>query len=61
MEKSKKAIAALTGVLYYLKCEAEQRQQIIAMPVNNPSNWSAYGRQSIMTNRSLIQRRVIKR
>ncbi|MCK4312839.1 MAG: hypothetical protein KAW88_08910 [Candidatus Cloacimonetes bacterium] len=53
MEKSKKLKAAIMGVLYYLQ---EQEKE------NNKSNrWVQLGRELIMRNRYLVQRRTIKR
>jgi hypothetical protein len=56
----KKKIAAIIGVVNYLK-EKNNNQEIIEVKQNIPSVWSNYSRQLIMSNRNMLQRRVIRR
>lgn len=61
-EKQKKVTAALGGVMLYLKQEKEQQGlPVETVRINSPMPWQLYGRQLIMQNRDLMQRRVIKR
>jgi hypothetical protein len=55
----KKEVAAISAVLSYL--QEENAVNIQAVPPTLPTYWALYGRQQIMANRDLIQRRVIKR
>ncbi len=55
----KKKIAAIIGVMNYLK--EKNNQTIIEVKQNIPSVWTNYSRQLIMTNRNMLQRRVIRR
>ena len=64
-----KKIAALAGVLHYLreKQEEQERTALTGEPQNRQSPalkvsaWSLYGRQTTMQMRALIQRRVLRR
>jgi len=70
-----KKIAALAGVLHYLreKQEEQERTALTGEPQNRKSPglqesralkvsaWSLYGRQTTMQMRALIQRRVLRR
>jgi hypothetical protein len=62
MDKAKKILAAIAGVMYYLKSEEE-----MAVPTAPtvaelfPSPWALNGRQTIMQMRSMVQRRILKR
>ncbi len=59
----KKKIAALTGVLYYLKNEENEKKMQTGLKThfNTASPWASYNRQSIMQMRSLMQRGTIRR
>ena len=63
----KKKIAALTGVLYYLKNEETEKEDQNKIRVrlnaqhNSVSPWASYNRQSIMQMRSLMQRGIIRK
>ena len=54
MEKSKKLKAAIAGVIYYL--QEKERDKI-----KKPNLWVQLGRELIMKNRFLVQRRMIRR
>lgn len=55
----KKKIAAILGVMQHIK--DNNSQQIIELKQNIPSAWSNYSRQLIMSNRNMLQRRIIRR
>ncbi|MCD4650482.1 MAG: hypothetical protein K8S56_01650 [Candidatus Cloacimonetes bacterium] len=57
MEAKKKA--AIAAVVYYLS--QIKAETVIPPPINIASPWTLNSRMTIMTNRSLLQRRVIKR
>ncbi len=59
----KKKTAAISGVLYYLREEEEQRQRNACSSLARvlPSAWALYGRQKTMQMRDLVQRRLLKR
>lgn len=50
--REKKMKAALAAVAYYLEQEAAQ-----AEPVKNKSKWSGMGKEMMMGNRIMVQRR----
>ncbi len=60
-------MAALAGVLYYLKNEAIEKENLNKMQMrlntqlNTTSPWASYNRQSIMQMRSLMQRGIIRK
>jgi hypothetical protein len=62
MEDSKRKIAAMTAVLYYLQSEEESAQY--GFPAQRPASpasegfWSFSGRQSQMMLRSMAQMRL---
>ena len=63
MEESKKKIAAMTAVLYYLRCEEEDARYEILADRHPPQAqeggfWSFSGRQSQMMLRSMAQMRL---
>lgn len=55
----KKRIAALAGVLYYLKDKEKKRLNSVSLrePHSMGNRWALYGRQRIMQMRSLVQKR----
>jgi len=53
-DKSKKLKAAIVGVLYYLQQQEEENSK----PENN---WVLSGREIIMQNRMMVQRRGLSR
>ncbi|MDP8202022.1 MAG: hypothetical protein P9M11_07760 [Candidatus Tenebribacter burtonii] len=53
--KSKKLKAAIMGILYYLQ---EQKEENNSKPKNN---WVRSGREIIMKNRMMVQRRGLTR
>ncbi len=55
MDKKKKLKAALTGVIYYL---LEKERELNLTQTNH---WVRSGREIIMRNRMLVQRRGIRR
>jgi hypothetical protein len=55
-----KKLAAIAGALAWLEGE-EAVSPIAAAPAAASSAWALHGRQSIMTMRSLLQRRVLRR
>jgi hypothetical protein len=58
----KKQVAAIAAVMAYLESEMPAAgAELISIPPTLPSPWAQYGRQLQMTNRDLMQRRVIKR
>jgi hypothetical protein len=57
----KKEVAAISAVLTYLQSESDNAANIQTVQPTLPTYWALYGRQQIMANRDLIQRRVIKR
>jgi len=57
----KKEVAAISAVLSYLQSESSTAAGIPTVQPTLPTYWALYGRQNIMTNRDLVQRRVIKR
>jgi hypothetical protein len=63
MEESKKKIAAMTAVLYYLQCEEEAARDGMVVdrhgsPAPEGGFWSFSGRQSQMMLRSMAQMRL---
>jgi len=58
MEAKKKA--AIAAVVYYLS-QAKDNVAVVPPPINVASPWTLNSRMTIMTNRSLLQRRVLKR
>ncbi len=63
MEESKKKIAAMTAVLYYLQCEEEDARYGMDAGRHPPQAqeggfWSFSGRQSQMMLRSMAQMRL---
>lgn len=52
--KQKKLKAAIMGVLYYLQQQKEENSEL-------ENNWVQSGREIIMQNRMMVQRRGIKR
>ena len=58
-----KRIAALTGVIYYLRDEELRKQQETARitPGGDAGPWVLCGRQTIMSGRDLVQRRIFAR
>ena len=59
----RKRIAALTGVIYYLRDEESRKEQenTRKIPGGNTGPWVLCGRQMIMSGRALIQRRDFAR
>ncbi len=54
--------AAVGAVMCLLRQEEEQRSAIAYQkPAVYPSPWALQSRQTIMQNRSLVQRRIVKR
>ena len=51
-DRQKKMKAALAAVAYYLEQEAQQEA-----PVANNNTWSGMGKEIIMKNRIMVQRR----
>ena len=61
---NKKQIAALAGVLHYLKAEEERNRAIwerTLRPYSMANRWSAHGRHTIMQLRYRTQRRILSR
>ncbi len=58
-----KKIAALNGVIYYLRDEEIRKQQENAQktPGGGAGPWMLCGRQTIMSGRDLVQRRTFAR
>jgi hypothetical protein len=58
-----KRIAALTGVIYYLREEelSKERENTHKMKGVNTDTRALYGRQMIMSGRDLVQRRIFAR
>ena len=54
MKNSKKLKAAIAGVIYYL--QEKERDE-----VKKQNLWVQLGRESIMKNRFLVQRKLIRR
>jgi hypothetical protein len=54
VEKSNKLKAAIAGVLYYLQEKEKENMK-------KPNLWVQLGRELIMKNRFLVQRRMIRR
>ena len=54
MEKSNKLKAAIAGVIYYQ--QEKERENM-----KKPNLWIQLGRELIMKNRFLVQRRMIRR
>ncbi len=61
MDDKKKKIAAIVGVMNFLKAEQEQVYTAETFIPTLPTIWASYGRAQTMTNNQLMQRRVIKR
>ncbi len=59
----RKRIAALTGVIYYLRDEELRKEQenTRKTPGSNTGPWVLCGRQTIMSGRALVQRRAFAR
>ncbi len=59
----RKRIAALTGVIYYLRDEELRKDQenVRKTPGGGASPWVLCGRQTIMSSRDLVQRRIFSR
>jgi len=55
LEKSKKLKAAIMGVLYFLQERGKNNNN------RKTNHWVRLGRELIMRNRYLVQRRTIKR
>jgi hypothetical protein len=61
MDEDRKIKAAIAGVMYFMGTkEATGRMEPMVQTIM-PSPWALNGRQTIIQNRSLIQRRVLKR
>ncbi len=60
-EKNKKYQAAIAGVMMYLEEEMKNNSSSSVLPVNLTSSWAQYGRQTIMSNRNMMQFRLKKR
>lgn len=61
-EVKREAVAAISGVMAYLRGEGEKKpEKRLPPPMTTLSPWALYGRQSIMYMRTLVQRRVLKR
>ncbi|MDX9977527.1 MAG: hypothetical protein RBS16_05760 [Candidatus Cloacimonadales bacterium] len=58
--KEMKQKAALAGVMMYLEEEQKAQKDSFQYP-QEPSIWGHYGKQSIMTNRSIMQMKYRKR
>ncbi len=63
VDKKKKMVAALSGVIQYLEEEKQivSNNQPMQATRNNFSVWASYGRQHTMSNGQLMQRRLIRR
>ena len=62
MESSKKRkLAALIGIMRYLDAEKDDIKPIKQFMPTLPTLWACYGRQQIMSNNQLMQRRVFRR
>lgn len=59
-DKSKKYQAAIAGVMMYLE-EEMKKQADSQIPEYTQSAWALNGRQTIMSNRSMMQFRLKKR
>lgn len=55
----KKKIAAAMAVVEYITQESLANME--RAKVSEPTLWTAYARQTVMQNRSMLQRRQIKR
>ena len=58
----KKQVAALAGVVHYLKAESERKrllQERRIRPYSMVNRWSVYGRRTIMQLRYRTQRRML--
>ena len=54
--------AAISAVMCLLRQEEEQKSAVsYSKPAIYPSPWALQSRQTIMQNRSLVQRRLVKR
>jgi len=53
----KKRVAAITGVIYYLHAEAEEREResVELGSRRRPSGWSAYGRNAVARGHQMVQ------
>ena len=58
-----KRIAAITGVIYYLREEELKKEQEVtqSIPGRGAGHWALGGRQTIMSSRDLVQRRIFAR
>ena len=59
-EQDKKIRAAIAGAMMLVKQEEENRSAVSPQIIQS-SVWADHGRQTIMMNRNLMQRRVIGR
>ncbi|PID27354.1 MAG: hypothetical protein CSB55_08990 [Candidatus Cloacimonadota bacterium] len=57
-DEKKKKIAAMIAVTAYLK-ETEETPEIYTP--HYPGTWANHGRQLIMQNRNMVQRRLLRR
>jgi len=59
----KKRAAAITGVMYYLQAEAEEREhESVELGSRRRRNgWSAYGRNAVARGRQMVQGRRFRR
>lgn len=60
-DREKKKKAAMAGVLRYIEDERAVYARVEPVPPTFPGNWAFHGRQTIMINRSQMQRRLAKR
>ncbi len=60
-ENEKKIRAAIAGVMCYLGASEAPHRMEPSVQTVMPSPWALNGRQTIIQNRSLVQRRVLKR
>ncbi len=58
---NKKKLAAIIGVLNFLRAEKDKAEQSELYTPTLPITWASYGRGQIMANNQLMQRRVIRR
>ncbi len=61
MDDKKKKLAAIAGVMNFLKTGQEQVYAAETFIPTLPTFWASYGRTQTMANNQLMQRRVMKR
>jgi hypothetical protein len=57
----KKKLAAISAVVSMLSNETAASEYVPKQPVQQPTQWSSWGRQQTMSYRDTVQRHIIKR